>query len=267
MENTMANSIVHFPFICQWVKAIVVLVVLIFSGTAASAQLTREQRKLLSEANVAYREGRFSDTDSLIRAAQNLGSSEVASFNGGNSAFRQDAHNEAVKMYQSAEQLASTPEERSRAAYNRGNALMKQNKTAEAIEAYKEALRKNPYDDDARHNLAFAMEQIKQEQEQDQKNKDQQEQEQQEKENEQQEQNENGKDKDEPQDQQGQEQQEQGQEQQQEQGQGQEMKPGQISKEDAERMLDELNRKERALMQQLRNKKNDSKSKNIEKDW
>ena len=45
------------------------------------------------------------------------------------------------------------------------------------------------------------------------------------------------------------------------------MRPGQISKEDAERMLDELNRKERTLMQQQRNKKSDSKTKNIEKDW
>ena len=265
MENTMANSIVPTPFINLWVKAIAVLVVLLSTGAPASAQLTREQRKLLSEANVAYREGRFADTDSLIRAAQNLGSSEVASFNGGNSAFRQEAHEEAEKMYLSAQQLASTPEERSRAAYNRGNALMKQTKTAEAIKAYKEALRNNPNDDDARHNLAYAMEQLKKQQEKEQQNQDQQEKDQQEQEKDQQEQqqNEDGQDKNEQQDQQG-----EGQEKEQkEQGQEQQMKPGQISKEDAERMLDELNRKERTLMQQLRTKKSDSKSKNIEKDW
>lgn len=263
MENAMANSIVHSSTLTQWAKASLVLVVLVFLAASATAQLTREQRKLLSEANAAYREGRYADTDSLIRAAQNLGTSDVASFNGGNSAFRQEAHEEAEKMYRSAEQLASTPEERSRAAYNRGNALMKQTKTAEAIEAYKESLRNNPNDDDARHNLTYAMQQLgKQEQENEQNEKD--------------DKDEDDKDEDEKgEDEKGEdgnEQQEQGQEpgqeqQQQDQEQGQEMKPGQISKEDAERMLDELNRKERALMQQLRNKKSDSKSKNIEKDW
>jgi Ca-activated chloride channel family protein len=242
MEHTMANSVSH-PL--HHVKQFLAFCLLVLGAFSADAQLTREQRKLLSEANTAYREGRYSATDSLIREAQNLGNSDIASYNAGNSAFAQGEFEEAARQFQSAQQLAQTPEERSNAAYNRGNSLIQQKKTAAAIDAYKEALRNNPNNEDARHNLAYAMQQQEQEQQQDQQ-QDQQQQDQQ---------------------QQDQQQQDQQQQDQQQQGDKQEMRPGQISKEDAERMLDELNRKERTLMQQQRNKKSDSKTKNIEKDW
>ncbi len=265
MEHTMANSVSH-PL--HHVKQFLAFCLLVLGAFSADAQLTREQRKLLSEANTAYREGRYSATDSLIREAQNLGNSDIASYNAGNSAFAQGEFEEAARQFQSAQQLAQTPEERSNAAYNRGNSLIQQKKTAAAIDAYKEALRNNPNNEDARHNLAYAMQQQEQEQQQDQQ-QDQQQQDQQQQDQQQQHQQQQEQQQEQQQDQQQQDQQQQDQQQQDQQQQGdkQEMRPGQISKEDAERMLDELNRKERTLMQQQRNKKSDSKTKNIEKDW
>ena len=53
--------------------------------------------------------------------------------------------------------------------FNEGNSLLKEQKTDLAIESFKEALRKNPNDDDARFNLAYA--QMKENE--DQENKDQ----------------------------------------------------------------------------------------------
>ena len=45
---------------------------------------------------------------------------------------------------------------RSQAFYNAGNALFRQGKFSEAVEKYKQALRMNPADLDAKHNLEFA---------------------------------------------------------------------------------------------------------------
>jgi tetratricopeptide (TPR) repeat protein len=75
-----------------------------------------------------------------------------------------------------------------------GNAMMQQEQYEEAINAYKEALRKNPNDEDTRYNLAYAQEKLKQQNKKDNKqqqqnqNKQQQQNQQQEQKQEQQEQ-------------------------------------------------------------------------------
>jgi len=56
--------------------------------------------------------------------------------------------------------------------YNMGNVFMQDKKYAESIDAYKNALRRNPKDDEARYNLRLAQLLLKKQQ-QDQKNQDQ----------------------------------------------------------------------------------------------
>ena len=50
------------------------------------------------------------------------------------------------------------------AYYNLGNTYFQQKKLPEAAEAYKNALRRNPLDDEARYNLAYVLELMKQNQ-------------------------------------------------------------------------------------------------------
>ena len=57
------------------------------------------------------------------------------------------------------------------AYYNLGNTYFQQKKLPEAAEAYKNALRRNPLDDEARYNLAYVLELMKQNQD-DKDNKD-----------------------------------------------------------------------------------------------
>ncbi|MDR0510552.1 MAG: tetratricopeptide repeat protein [Rikenellaceae bacterium] len=95
--------------------------------------------------------------------------------------------------------------------YNQGNALFQQKKYQEAIEAYKNSLRLNPSDREAKFNLAYAKKMLEQQQDQDNKdNKD-----------------DKNKDKDKDKDQQDQQDQQQQQQQQ-----------GQMTREEAQRMLD-----------------------------
>lgn len=243
---------------------------------------TREERKHLSEANGAYRSGEYSKADSLYAIESATSTSQgkaISSFNRGNSAFRQERLDEAVEHFRSAERNTENPLEKSEALYNLGNAYYLQNKAKEAYDSYKQALRLNPNDDDARHNLMMAKALLSEEdQDGDQKddgdNND--------------EEGDNNEDGDQDKSQDGDQDNTEGgdqnddgdedgdnknegdndQEPQQENPRDQKpAQPGQISKADADRMLDALNQRERQLMQDLMKKKEDGKSRKVEKDW
>jgi Ca-activated chloride channel family protein len=156
------------------------------------------------------------------------------------------ASDKAASQFASVAKMAKTNEEINKAQYNLGNSRLMSGELDAGIEAYKEALRKVPSDEDARYNLAYAQhlkkqqEQQQQEQKQDEQNQDQ--------EKKEQEQN---------QDQQNQEQQNQEQQQ-----------PQQLSKEEAEQLLQALMKQEKDLQKDLKKKKNKKAQRiKIEKDW
>ncbi|MGD8698915.1 MAG: tetratricopeptide repeat protein, partial [Gemmatimonadales bacterium] len=149
-----------------------------------------------------------------------------------------DAYREAVEK--------GDPALEAKAWYNLGNALYRQQQLPEALEAYKQALRRDPGDVDAKHNLELVLEQLQQQQQP--QPQDQEEQQDQQEEQQQQSQGEE-EDQRRQQDQQDQQDQSQDEEQGQEQGQpereqeasGEEQppqpQPGQMSREEAERLL------------------------------
>lgn len=244
---------------------------------------TREERKQLYDANAAYRKGDFARADSLYAASSSSASPKtkaIAEYNLGHSAYRQQKLDEAIEYFRSAEQNTEDPLEKAEALYNLGNAYYLKDKAREAYEAYKEALRLNPKDEDARHNLMMAkarLTDLEEDPEGDQQGDG---------DNNDGDQNENPNDGDQKNDQNGDgdqkqdgegDQDQEGDKNQNDQGQpddkprdeqGQKAaQPGQISKSDAERMLDALNQRERQLMQDLMKKKEDGKSRKVEKDW
>ena len=154
---------------------------------------------------------------------------------------------QAAAEYEKAKEVAESDEEINKTAYNMGNAQLVGGELDKSIEAYKDALRKNPADEEARYNLAFAKS-LKQKQEQQEQQQDQQQdqkQDQEKKEDENQEQ----------QDQQNQEQQEQ------------QPQPQEMSKEEAEQLLEALKKQEKDLQEKLNKKKKPAKRIKIEKDW
>ena len=132
--------------------------------------------------------------------------------------------------------------------YNLGNAQVLGGEIDKGINAYKEALRKDPTDEDARYNLAYAQYLKKQEQQQQQKQDDQDKQDQEKQDQDEQKPDEN-KEEDQEQNQDPQEQQDQ------------------LSKEDAQKMLDALAKQEKDLQDKLNKKKAKALPIKIEKNW
>ena len=131
-----------------------------------------------------------------------------------------------------------------------------------AAEAYKESLRNNPDDHETRYNLAVVLHQLKQNQQNQQQNQDQQQQQQQEQ---QQQQNQQEQQQQQNQEQQQNEQQQQ-QQQQQQQAQAQQSEE-EMSKENAERLLEAAMQDEKAVLEKVKRERNKSNKGKLEKNW
>jgi len=167
----------------------------------------------LKEGNRQFKNGHYDEAlklyeDALIDAPY----SSILHFNAGDATAMKGDYSKAEVSYMEAAK-STNPILQGGSHYNRGNVLFAQGKWQEAIDAYKDSLRVNPRDQDAKYNLGIALRALKNppkpksgqgQGKQDDK------------------QDKNGKGKD--------------QNQQAQQGDGQ-PKPGQMSKEDAERLL------------------------------
>jgi tetratricopeptide (TPR) repeat protein len=119
-------------------------------------------RSHISEGNAAYRKGNFHEAEvAYQRALAKDPSSLPARNNIGAAHYKQDRYEEAVRAFSNAAALPSEGTERAKVFHNLGNALLKSGKLPESIEAYKQALRLNPADDDARYNLQYARQLLK----------------------------------------------------------------------------------------------------------
>jgi tetratricopeptide (TPR) repeat protein len=180
-------------------------------------------------------------------------------FNLGDALYRQDKFDEAAKEFNAAANSEELDDlNRSKAFHNLGNAHFKEQKFKESIEAYKKGLKLDPENNTTRENLAKALSKLKQQEQeqqnsgkndQKQENKDQQEQDQDKKEG----------------DKQKAEEKDMG-ENQNKDKQDKDADPGkQVSKADAERILNALKNQERELHKKLQAKPQ-PKSR-TEKDW
>jgi hypothetical protein len=138
-----------------------------------------------------------------------------------------------------------------------------------AAEAYKESLRNNPDDHETRYNLAVVLHQLKQNQQNQQQNQDQQQQQQQEQQQQQNQQEQQNQDQQQQQQQnQEQQQNEQQQQQQQQQQQAQaQQSEEEMSKENAERLLEAAMQDEKAVLEKVKRERNKSNKGKLEKNW
>ena len=161
---------------------------------------------------------------------------------------------EATSRLQYAGEYVTDSANYSSVYHNIGVTTHMRNDLTAAAEAYKEALRKNPADEDARYNLAVIMYQMKNNQQQNQQQEQQQQQNQEQQQEEQQQQQQN----EEQQDQQRNQQQEQ----------QQDEKEMQEDKEKIEQMLKALMQDEKEIREKMEEaEKVNVKSRTIEKNW
>jgi Ca-activated chloride channel family protein len=187
-------------------------------------------------------------------------------YNIGNSLYQQERFKEAIELYQGSYSQDSTLT--GQMLYNRANALLKSGDPGAAVESYLQSLLFLPDDEDVRHNLELALEQLQQQQQQ-QQQQDQNQSEDQGQENQDQQQRQEQQEQQERQDQENKDQQNQEQEQQPDSTQAQAEPPQpdstqvpqpqlseeemqKLSKEDAMRILQALEEQEKKLQAERR---------------
>ena len=187
-------------------------------------------QKLVRSGNNEYKDGHFKDAEIDYRKAlTKTPNSQKATFNLGNSLYKQQNYDEAAAQYLKLTQSEKKEAPTANTFYNLGNSLLENKKYKESIDAYKIALRQNPKDEDTRYNLSYAMTKLQQQKKQQQNKKEQQK------------------------------------EKQQQQQQQPQPKPN-MSKQDANRMLNAMNNNEKRTLDKTKNKKNLTQNQ-PEKDW
>ena len=126
----------------------------------------------LEVARKAYKSGDYDKAVRYYQSAQKQAPKDVdLSDEIAQSTYRARDFKNAQKAYEQIANDKKSPEERARVNHNLGNARMKQKDYDGAISAYKESLRNNPNDPETKYNLSEAIRQKKQ-QEQKQNQKD-----------------------------------------------------------------------------------------------
>ena len=122
-------------------------------------------RSLVNEGNDLYKGNKFTDAEVNYRKALEKENALVQGhFNLGDALHKQGKFDDAVKEFDQALQKAEHQGIRAKAHYNIGNSLLKEQKYEEAVKSYVESLKLNPDDQEAKYNLSYALEKLKQQQ-------------------------------------------------------------------------------------------------------
>lgn len=224
-------------------KFYITALLLVATGTTYAQKTDRDY---LRSGNKLYNDSLFIKAEVDYRKALEINpKSTDAMFNLGNALLMQQKANEAMEQYQSVSKIEKDKSKLAQIYHNMGVILQSSKQYPQCIEAYKESLRNNPKDDETRYNLALAQKLLK-DQEQQQQNQDQQQQQEQ-----QQEQQEQNKD-----------QQEQNQNDQQQQQQNK----NEMSKENAQQLLNAVMQDEKNVQDKVK-KQIQIQGKKLDKDW
>lgn len=222
-------------------KSLLLFVFMIISATLNA----QADKKLIRKGNREYEKNKFSDSEiSYRKAIDNNKQSPDAVFNVGDALYKQNKFEEAGKQFVENTNQNDDKVKKSAGLYNLGNSLLKANKLQESIDAYKNSLKLRPDNREAKYNLSYAQDLLKQQQEQQKKqqqdkdkqdpNKD--------KKKEDQKKDQNDKNKDQQKDQ----------NKNQDQKQQQQPKKQEISKDDAQRLLNSLANDEKNVQEKVK---------------
>ena len=240
-------------------KSIIWMAAFMFCCGAVFAQ--KAERKNVREGNKLYETEKFTEAEIAYRKSLEVNPrSSEGTYNLGNALYKQKKFPEAAEQYQllagQGEKMIETPEGKARLAeiyHNVGNIGMQSKEYAKSVEAYKQSLRLNPKDDETRYNLALAQKLLHDQQNEDQnqdQNKDNQENKQDQK------QDQNKQNNDQKQD-----------DQQQQQPPKPEKKENEMSKENAEQLLNSVMQDEKETQDKVKKQQQVIQGGRLEKDW
>ena len=203
-----------------------------------------DEQKLVRDGNKQYKDKKFSEAEkNYLNALGKKANSYRGVFNLEDAYYKQGKYKEASEQFEILTQRKTSNDTLSKAYHNLGNSYLKQKEFEKSINAYKNAMKKNMDDEETRYNLAYAQKMLKQQQEQQKQKQDKKDQQ---------------KDKDKKKGKKEDKKKDDKQEQQQQKN---------ISKEDAQRLLEALNNDEKKLRDKINEKKVKVAKTQIEKDW
>ena len=228
-----------------------IISLLLLGGIVSVHAQQKTDRDYLRSGNKLYNDSLFIKAEVDYRKALDINpKSTDAMFNLGNALLMQQKVKEAMEQYESVSKVEKDKSKLAEIYHNMGVILQSAKQYPQCIEAYKESLRNNPKDDETRYNLALAQKMLK-DQQQNQQNQDQQQQ--------QQDQKEDQKD-------QNKDQQEQDQKDQQQQRQQQQQNKNEMSKENAQQLLNAVMQDEKNVQEKVK-KQIQIQGKKLDKNW
>ena len=230
-------------------QKIYIISLLLLGGISVHAQ-QKTDRDYLRSGNKLYNDSLFIKAEVDYRKALDINpKSTDAMFNLGNALLMQQKAKEAMEQYESVSKIEKDKSKLAEIYHNMGVILQSAKQYPQCIEAYKESLRNNPKDDETRYNLALAQKMLK-DQQQNQQNQDQQQKQ----------------DQKEDKQNQNQDQQEQDQKDQQQQQQQQQQNKNEMSKENAQQLLNAVMQDEKNVQDKVK-KQIQIQGKKLDKDW
>ena len=150
-------------------KKYIGIVLLLLVAVSASAQ--KAERDYIRKGNRFFKDSVYVDAEVNYRKALEVNpKSTVSMFNLGNTLTQQNKLQEAMEQYVGATKIEKDKSNLAQIYHNMGVILQSQKQFGPAIECYKNALRRNPADNESRYNLVLCQHQLKNNPQQDQQN-------------------------------------------------------------------------------------------------
>ena len=141
---------------------------------AVGVSAQKAERDYIRKGNRLFNDSVFVDAEVNYRKALEVNpKSAVSMYNLGNTLSQQQKFQEAMEQYDSASKIEKDKMKLAHIYHNMGVLFQAGKDYAKAVEAYKMSLRNNPADDETRYNLALAQKMLKDQQQNQDQNQDQ----------------------------------------------------------------------------------------------
>ena len=124
-------------------------------------------RSLINDGNDLYQDKKYDEAEVNYRKALEKEQGSIPGhFNLGNSLNKQGKSDQSIKEFETAAASAQEKEMKAQALYNIGNSYVEGGQYDHAVKSYIESLERNPNDEDAKYNLSYALRKMKEQQQQ-----------------------------------------------------------------------------------------------------
>jgi len=157
----------------------IVGLVILLAVLLSDFSLAQEENRFILKGNELYKKEKYADAEVEYRKAlEKNRKSETAAYNLSNALYRQKRYKEAHALLDTLGKLKKSESEKSKIYHNMGNTFLQEKAYEQSIEAYKKALKHDSKAEDSRYNLSYAMKKLQQQQQQQEQKKQQQQQQQ-----------------------------------------------------------------------------------------